>query len=106
MKFIHHLHELKASKWPCHASGGYSPASHHGGPGSTQASLCEIYGVQSGILLLHSFAACQYHSHNAPHSYSPPCCCHLNGQSGETWEPPKKSNSLSEMGKHWLQTYF
>jgi len=48
MKFIRHLHELKASKWPCHASGGYSPASHHAGPGSTQASLCEIYGVQSG----------------------------------------------------------
>jgi len=35
-------------------------------------------------LLLCPFAACQYHSPNAPHSYSFSCCCHSNGQSGET----------------------
>jgi len=57
------------------------------------------------FLLLRHFAACQYHSSNAPYSYSSSCCCHSNGQSGPTWQPPK-SNSLSEMGEHWIQNYF
>jgi hypothetical protein len=28
------------------------------------------------------------------------------GQTGEAWKPPKKSNALSEMGELWLEQHF
>jgi hypothetical protein len=75
----------------------------HGGPGSTQASLWRfvVYEVTSEqvLLLLRPFAVIiiliTLHNH-----------IHLHAdviQTGETWEPPK-SNFLSEIGKHWIQS--
>jgi hypothetical protein len=60
---------------PCHSSGGYSPASHHGAPGSSPVRPCGIRGGQSGagagFLRVLRFPLPILIPSTAPHSSSP-----------------------------------
>ena len=90
----------------CHGSGGESPASHRGCPGSTPSQsawdLCRtkwhwdrFFSEYSGIL---------YQFRSTKNSTLISISIRLIGQAAETWEP-LGSSSLSDIGNHWIRQY-
>jgi hypothetical protein len=67
---IHQLLDL--CSWPCHSSGGLSPASHHSGLGSSPGHvMCDLWfksGVGAGFLLALRFPLPILITPNAPYS--------------------------------------
>lgn len=88
---------------------GYSPASYHGGRGSTQASLCEIFGVHSGTGTGFTpiTPVCSLSLSFSQHYIFIFILMLLSFKwtSRQNLGTPKK-HSLSEIGQHWIQKYF
>jgi len=73
----------------------------------SKVNPCGIFGGWSdheiGCFPSTAVFPCQYHSINAPYSYSSACCCYQKCKQ-EKLRKLLKSTAPSEAGKHWIKT--